>query len=60
MFCLINAKEGENKNSFRRRIKMQRILKNTCEYLSVLLILTLAIVACDGNGGESKSIGSGP
>ncbi len=39
---------------------MQRILKNTCEYLSVLLILTLAIVACNGNGGDSESIGSGP
>ena len=39
---------------------MQGILKNTCEYLSVLLILTLAIVACNGNGGDSESIGSGP
>jgi len=39
---------------------MQRILKNTCEYLSVLLVLTLAIVACNGNGGDSDSIGSGP
>ena len=39
---------------------MQRLLKNTCEYLSVLLILTLAIVACNGNGGDSESIGSGP
>jgi len=41
---------------------MQGILKNTCEYLVVLLILTLAIVACDskGGGGDSESIGSGP
>jgi len=39
---------------------MQGILKNTCEYLSVLLILTLAIVACNGNGGDQESIGSGP
>ncbi len=39
---------------------MQRILKNTCEYLSLLLILTLAIVAYNRNGGDSESIGSGP
>ena len=39
---------------------MQRILKNSCKCFSVLLILTLAVVACDGNGGNSKNIGSGP
>jgi len=39
---------------------MQRILKNSWKYLSVLLILTLTIVACNGNGGDSESIGSGP
>ncbi len=39
---------------------MQRILKNICEYVSVLVILTLAIVACNGTGGDSESIGSGP
>jgi len=39
---------------------MQRILMNLWKYFSVILILTLAIVACDGNGGDSESIGSGP
>ena len=39
---------------------MQRILKNSWKCFSVLLILTLAVVACDGNGGNSKNIGSGP
>ena len=39
---------------------MQGILKNSWKYFSVLSILTLAIVACDGNGGGSESIGSGP
>jgi streptogramin lyase len=39
---------------------MQRILKNSWKYFSVLSILTLAIVACNGNVGESESIGSGP
>ncbi|MDA2918390.1 hypothetical protein MYX76_02650 [Desulfobacterota bacterium AH_259_B03_O07] len=39
---------------------MQGILKNSWKHLRVLLILTLAIVACNGNGGDSKSIGSGP
>ena len=39
---------------------MQGILKNICEYLGVLLILTLAIIACNGNGGDSESTGSGP
>jgi len=39
---------------------MQGILKNSWKYFSVLSILTLAIVACNGNGGDSESIGSGP
>jgi len=41
---------------------MQGKLKNSWKYFSLLLILTLAIVACNGNGddGNSESIGSGP
>jgi len=39
---------------------MQGILKNSWKYFGVLSILTLAIVTCDGNGGGSESIGSGP
>jgi len=39
---------------------MQRILKNICEYVSVLVILTLAIVACNNNDSVTIFIGSGP
>jgi len=39
---------------------MQGILKNTCKYLGVLVILTLAIVACNNNDSVTNFIGSGP
>jgi len=39
---------------------MQRILKNICEYVSVLVILSLAIVACNNNDSVTIFIGSGP
>jgi len=43
---------------------MQGMLKNTCECLGFLLILGFislgAIGGCNNNGGDSKSIGSGP
>jgi len=39
---------------------MQRILKNSWKYFSVLLILTLAIVACNNNDSVTNFIGSGP
>ena len=39
---------------------MQRILKNIWEYVSVLVILTLAIVACNNNDSVTIFIGSGP
>ncbi len=52
-------KKERRKNSFRRKIKMQRILKNSWKYFIVLSILTLAIVACNGNGVDSESMGIG-
>ena len=39
---------------------MQGILKNICEYVSVRVILILAIVACNKNDSVTIFIGSGP
>jgi len=39
---------------------MQKTIKNSWKYFSVLLILTLAIAACNNNDGDIIFIGSGP
>ena len=39
-------------------MKMQGILTISWKHLRVLLILTLALTGCDGNGGESGNMGT--